>query len=154
MNAASDYLELRCGQCGFCAVCDVSEMLRWLHSVGMLRREKKPPVDLIEELFLSTAGRFACPQCSAVGLSAGPPQEDEADWDQSPPCEACGKPIPPERLEVFPDTRLCAACKQTDEQQGPVEEPEYCPHCGAVMTLQKSRGAGISRYVMTCPECR
>ena len=28
------------------------------------------------------------------------------------PCERCGKEIPPERVEVLPDTRLCLECSQ------------------------------------------
>ena len=28
------------------------------------------------------------------------------------PCERCGAMIPPERIEVLPETRLCVACSQ------------------------------------------
>ncbi|QOV91213.1 TraR/DksA C4-type zinc finger protein [Humisphaera borealis] len=28
------------------------------------------------------------------------------------PCERCGTMIPPERIEILPDTRLCVACSQ------------------------------------------
>jgi DksA/TraR C4-type zinc finger protein len=28
------------------------------------------------------------------------------------PCERCGTMIPPERIEVLPETRLCVACSQ------------------------------------------
>lgn len=30
----------------------------------------------------------------------------------SRPCERCGELIPPERIEVLPDTRLCVKCSQ------------------------------------------
>jgi len=33
-------------------------------------------------------------------------------------CEACTKPIPAERLEVFPDATTCVACKQKAERSG------------------------------------
>lgn len=31
-------------------------------------------------------------------------------------CERCGKVIPPERLEIFPETRHCVTCKNELEQ--------------------------------------
>ncbi|MFQ5612326.1 MAG: TraR/DksA C4-type zinc finger protein [Anaerolineae bacterium] len=32
-------------------------------------------------------------------------------------CERCGQPIPPERLEIFPETTLCVSCKQMVERE-------------------------------------
>jgi DnaK suppressor protein len=32
-------------------------------------------------------------------------------------CERCGKPIDPERLEIFPETTLCIDCKREVERQ-------------------------------------
>jgi RNA polymerase-binding transcription factor DksA len=31
-------------------------------------------------------------------------------------CERCGKPIDPERLEIFPETTLCVDCKRESER--------------------------------------
>jgi len=31
-------------------------------------------------------------------------------------CERCGKPIDPERLEIFPEATLCVNCKRETEQ--------------------------------------
>jgi DnaK suppressor protein len=31
-------------------------------------------------------------------------------------CEKCGKPIDPERLEIFPETTLCIDCKRQSER--------------------------------------
>ena len=31
---------------------------------------------------------------------------------KSRPCQRCGRMIPPERIEVLPDTRLCVECSQ------------------------------------------
>jgi RNA polymerase-binding transcription factor DksA len=31
-------------------------------------------------------------------------------------CEKCGKPIDPERLEIFPETTLCVDCKRQSER--------------------------------------
>jgi|SRR5581483_1207633 len=32
-------------------------------------------------------------------------------------CERCGKPIDPERLKIFPETRLCVSCKNEVEKE-------------------------------------
>lgn len=32
-------------------------------------------------------------------------------------CERCGNPIDPERLQIFPETRLCVSCKNLVEQE-------------------------------------
>lgn len=47
-------------------------------------------------------------------------------------CDACGAPIPLERLEAVPYTTMCASCKEKQESQGglrrrPVEE-EFLKH--------------------------
>ncbi|MGB8648296.1 MAG: TraR/DksA C4-type zinc finger protein, partial [Anaerolineae bacterium] len=31
-------------------------------------------------------------------------------------CEHCGQPIPPERLLVLPEARLCVRCKNAEEK--------------------------------------
>jgi DnaK suppressor protein len=33
-------------------------------------------------------------------------------------CEACGQPIDPERLEIFPQATLCVPCKSKRERNG------------------------------------
>lgn len=32
-------------------------------------------------------------------------------------CERCGKPIEPERLQIFPETRVCVSCKNELERE-------------------------------------
>ncbi len=32
-------------------------------------------------------------------------------------CQRCGKPIDPERLKIFPETRLCVSCKTLAEKE-------------------------------------
>lgn len=32
-------------------------------------------------------------------------------------CEACGKPIPPERLEILPEAKLCVECQRRRERR-------------------------------------
>jgi predicted RNA-binding Zn-ribbon protein involved in translation (DUF1610 family) len=129
-------------------------MTEWL----LRHRLVKPTADLetgvLVELFRVSAGKFSCPQCGGAGLIAKPsePLDDEA-WGETRKCESCGAPIPPERLEVFPGTRLCVACQNRDER-GELSGPaEYCPRCGSIMELSQSRGSGITRYIMTCRAC-
>lgn len=50
-------------------------------------------------------------------------------------CEQCGKPIPPERLEVMPHALQCVACRQAEEDRPdtnmrPVEEQVLEPVFG------------------------
>lgn len=149
------YLELRCPQCASVAQCGPEQLLKRLQQIGMLRRVKDPEWQLLCELAPSAAARFTCPQCEHVGLLAGAAQsDDDDDWGLGRSCTSCSKPIPPERVELFPDAKLCAACQQSHDTGGAREEPEYCPKCGALMTVRQSRGGGITRYVMACSECR
>jgi hypothetical protein len=108
------------------------------------------------EVLRASAGKLACPQCEAVGLTAATP-DDGVDWPEAATCVGCGKLIPPERLEALPGTTRCAACQDAEETgQGP-SEAEYCPRCGSPMAPRLAGGGGIARYVMTCtavPPCR
>jgi len=145
--------ELRCPQCHWTIVCDVDAMVSWLQRHGRLRRAQEPEPAVVDELFTVAAGQFSCPECGAVGLLVRPATDDDEDWGESRPCEVCGQPIPPERLVAIPSTRVCAHCKQDEEAGESQDQPEYCPRCGAIMQLRQSRGAGIARYAMVCPEC-
>ncbi len=136
-------------------VCGPAQMTDWLLRHRLIKPTSDIATDLLLELFRTSAGRFACPQCGEAALVATPsePLDDEA-WGEPRKCESCGAPIPPERLEVFPDTRLCVACQNLDERGELTGPAEYCPHCGSVMVLKRASGSGITRYVMTCPACR
>jgi predicted RNA-binding Zn-ribbon protein involved in translation (DUF1610 family) len=128
-------------------------MADWLLRHRIIKSTRENERELLAELFRTSAARFACPQCGHDGLIASPsaPLDDEA-WGLARKCETCGAPIPPERLEVFPDTRLCVAC-QNREERGELKGPaEYCPRCGSIMELSQARG-GITRYVMSCRAC-
>jgi predicted RNA-binding Zn-ribbon protein involved in translation (DUF1610 family) len=129
-------------------------MLRWLQSAGMMKRAKEPDEAMIEELFVQTVDRFACPQCAHGGLIAEEAEDDWSDaaWGMARTCARCRQPIPPERLEVFPDATLCAKCQQSSDGADP-ETPEYCPRCGSIMTLRASTSGRVQRYTMYCPNC-
>ncbi len=146
---------LHCPDCSFAAECDASEMLRWLQNAGMLRRAKDPDASLIEELFLQTADRFRCPACGRMGLIVEEVKDDWNDeaWGMARTCVRCRKPISRERLEIFPNATLCAACQNASEADED-ETPEYCPRCGSIMTLRTTGAGGVQRYALVCPQCR
>jgi RNA polymerase-binding transcription factor DksA len=81
---------------------------------------------------------------------------DSTEWDgPAKVCAACGARIPPERIAIYPDMHLCAACQSKAERgQTPDGHDDYCPRCGTRMIVRQRRGSGISAYEQTCPTCR
>lgn len=158
MRAMSDEhssKELRCPECSWTSVCGPAAMKEWLAGVHMVRRQAEPDPELVPELFQAAAGRFTCPRCGNVGLVLQSlPEESDESWGMARRCEVCRKPISRERLEIFPDARLCVGCQTGSDQGQSFEAPEYCPSCGNIMVLRQSRGPGITRFVMTCNSCR
>ena len=111
------------------------------------------------ELLKSHGARLTCDTCGEPGLliDTNPAAADDADWQVAVVCEVCRKPIPDERLDVFPDARRCVDCQNAEEQGRAPIEPDYCPKCGAVVELRVSRGGGVTRYKQACtgqPPCR
>ena len=147
--------ELRCTSCSYHAVCSPGDMVRWLTNVGMLRRTSEPELALLAELFVSAGAKFVCPDCGARGLIVTElsdiAEDDEEAWGMARACEGCRKPIALERLEIFPDTRLCPICQAKDEAgELSNDDVEYCPKCGSLMEIRQSRATGITRFVMKC----
>lgn len=130
-------------------------MVEWLKRARMVRSDVVPELELLPELFRSAAGRLACPSCKAIGLTVSDSAEefDDEAWGMARKCESCQRPIPRERLEIFPNTRLCVACQGQSDRGESADVAEYCPRCGNLMQLKQVR-RGITRYVMTCPQCR
>jgi predicted RNA-binding Zn-ribbon protein involved in translation (DUF1610 family) len=120
----------------------------------MLKRDQQGGLDILLQLASAARLRLLCPVCGSGGLDFEPEAGD--DWDTpAKACAACGAAIPAERLELFPDSDLCAACQQrVDRGQSPDQHDDYCPRCGARMTLRPRRGSGIAGYEMICPSCR
>ena len=155
MSGSRHLFDLKCLNCGQISVCDGGEMGRWLSDHGMLRREKNPDLELLVELFKTSASTFQCRACGETGMVADRSIEaDEEIWSAVRKCEACGHVIPVERLEIFPETRHCTVCKDSGERGIVKQDPQYCSNCGGLMALMASRGSGISRYEYRCTECR
>lgn len=145
----------RCQGCGTSQRWDHVQLLERLRSLGLFKREQDPDPELVRTLLTSRAGEIACPTCHQTGLTIESlSDEDTADWNDARCCEHCTAVLDPERLEVFPEARLCSICQQRDEQRAGEGDPEYCPQCGAVMELRVSRASGLSRYVLVCRACR
>lgn len=125
-------------------------MLQRLRDVGMLRRQAEPDWPMIIELVSNQADTLKCGNCGHTGLILEEARDDFDDaFVGTRLCEVCKQPIPPERLEVFPDSTRCAAC----QNKSTAEDADYCPQCGTPMTIQTSKGQGIARYVYRCPDC-
>lgn len=118
----------------------------------MLKREAEPDEMVVDELFRQTAHRFICRNCRQVGLVVENLDEG-TDWGEAVACEVCDRPIPRERLEVFPDAHTCATCQEKAERGEDVER-DYCPRCGSLMTVRQPTTTGITRYQSYCPSCR
>lgn len=155
-------IELTCRNCAWRTVCGRIDAIDRLRSIGLLRRDPDPANELIAELMLSSAGRFACPVCRQSELSAKPateaPDGNDDDWQAAVLCEICRQPIPPARLEALPGAKRCLKCQEHAETgQAAVDDVEYCPHCGALVEIRVGGGRGITHYKRFCtgdPPCR
>jgi len=121
----------------------------------MLRRASEPDSTTLEVLLASALPKMKCTACDGVGLQIDQQFEDQSDdwneWgEEAKNCEQCGQRIPPERLELYPQSTRCAAC-----ESAPIEktEDDYCPRCGNVLTMRTS-GAGLTRYRYFCSVCK
>jgi hypothetical protein len=116
--------------------------------MGQLRRDAQPSIALVGELFQAQLKHLACEQCHSVGLRLEDAQQELDDWSDQRLCDVCGQKIATERRAVFPNATRCARCQDLDTSSA-----EYCPRCGHVLALRTTRGAGVTRYRDSCPEC-
>ncbi|MEM6656280.1 MAG: TraR/DksA C4-type zinc finger protein [Planctomycetota bacterium] len=153
---------LSCTDCEWRENADAEQLANKLRLVGLLRRDKNPGDDIVAALLPEAVDRMTCPVCRCVGLVVGPAADhDDADdfdtWQAAALCKACRKPIPPERLEVFPDAKRCVDCQGKEERGETDDEPEFCPRCGSLVELRVSHAGGRTRYRRFCtgtPGCR
>jgi Prokaryotic dksA/traR C4-type zinc finger len=155
-------IELICGSCAWRTVCGRDDAIARLRSIGLLRRNPDAEDELIRTLMAESVGRLACPACKELRLSARALDSawapDDFEWQAAALCEVCRKAIPAERLEAIPETKRCLVCQEVAETDATADDAiEYCPHCGALVEVRLSRGAGITRYKRFCtgiPPCR
>ena len=154
--------EITCSNCGWRTVCGLNDAIVRLRLVGHFRREREPDEETVAVLLVESAPLMTCPLCKEKRLVARPSTESDADdgaddWQAAVLCEICREPIDPERVEAIPGTKRCAACQGKAESGQLVDEPDYCPNCGALIEVRVSRGSGITRYRRVCtgePPCR
>ena len=138
-----------CDSCGDRSIVGSAEMAKQLRAWGKFRREAEADREFIVELFLNEITSRSCEKCGASPLSINDFAFDEDDWGDPVLCEVCKLEIPAERLEIFPNEKRCAKCKDKPD----ADEPEFCASCGGLMVLRQRGGAGISRYQMVCSDC-
>jgi predicted RNA-binding Zn-ribbon protein involved in translation (DUF1610 family) len=121
----------------------------------MLKRDDAREPELLLQLARAAAAQLLCDTCGSGGVNTEF-ASDADEWDlPTKDCAACGAKIPLERLELFPDIDLCAACQQqTERGQTPDAHDDYCPRCGTRMIVRPRRGSGLAGYEQTCPACR
>ena len=145
---------LECPHCGKVEYCDALRIIERLREIKMLRRNAEPDQATVAELVRQAADRFACVGCGSLGLR--PCDEDPheaAAWGDPVYCEVCQAVISSERLEVFPDSRLCTKCQSLDENGQTTDVPDYCSRCGDILQLKRRTGAGLAGYRSFCPTC-
>jgi len=152
-------VRLACRGCNWHTFCDDDDILALLRNAGTLRRATECSREMLLELLRSHANKMTCDSCDRVGLTVATDTKDanddfdDGDWNEVRLCRGCRKPIPDERLELFPNEVLCASCKEQGVSPAGPTEQEYCERCGGLMKMQQSRSGGISRYVMRCSDC-
>lgn len=153
MSAHPRHFELKCRQCQWRLQIGVGDLLTRLRASGKMRRSDEPDVALLVELAKTATKSWCCEKCEHQGLAFREVQDNPDDWNDARACEACGQLIPPERVELYPDSTLCAGCQRKVES-GQSPAAEYCPRCGSILQLRPTKSAGISRYAMYCASCR
>lgn len=157
MTEPIPYFEASCPECFWSEMCGPEGMTRHLIAARKLKRTSDLSLAMLAELFLAIAGRLPCPECGRAGLLVKRRSDLDGDWPCARPCTACGKDIPEERLELYPEATLCAGCQGRIDRGEPVGDGEYCPRCGSPMELRLTRSGGLARYEMACskiPPCR
>lgn len=146
--------EWLCKSCGHSERTSGGELIKRLQTIGLLKRDKESGPDVAIQLVAAAADRFHCPQCGQSGFLPTAVSDDDEWGDPVKLCSACGQAIPPERLELFPASELCAACQQgIDRGTGPGQHDDYCNTCGERMVLKSGKRTGVVRYELVCPVC-
>lgn len=147
---------LQCNSCENVEFADTMDLVDRLRKLGMLRRDAKPDGGVVKELVERMSDGFKCSTCGSVGMTANAEDPfDDEDWGQGRKCDRCSEIIPAERMEVFPDSRLCMKCQaKADSGDHDDGEVDYCAKCGDARQLRKRPGSGIAGYQMYCPTCR
>ena len=153
---ATGLFQLRCNHCQHSERLDLGAAIVRLRNVGHLRRGM-PDAEMVSALSATVADKLRCEACGQCGVQMTMIDTmfdlpcDAGDWPvEVRSCRNCRQQIALERLQVFPQTQLCAKC-QHQEDLGP--DAHYCPHCGSHLRIEKAPSGGITRYQERCDHC-
>ena len=140
--------------CTGCGQVRGEELEGLLRSAGHLRRQANPDVDVMWELLTAIKPSLSCDACGAAEVKVEHDVwEDEGEgWLEAKFCQRCRNAIPPERVELFPDEVLCAACRNADDK-GEQDSFSFCSRCGSHTELRPRTTSGVTRFVVFCPTC-
>jgi ssDNA-binding Zn-finger/Zn-ribbon topoisomerase 1 len=152
-------MDIFCKACSWSEHCDFEAIVGWMKRAKMVRGNRYPDEEMIPDLLPIALAKLQCPECKTLGLAARYAAEDKLDddaWDLAVTCKSCGQPIPPERLEALPETRLCVRCQAADESGEPEGEDAWCPRCGEPMHWRVPRTGGAHARLLCrkFPACR
>jgi hypothetical protein len=154
------FLRWKCPACSHSEDTPQDVLYQRLRGAGLLRRvsaDEAQDIPYLLELARSVKSQLTCPDCGSGNYSPALAGDDAAtEWGDSRKCIRCKAAISAERLEIFPDATLCAACQQKDEcaeADSAEYSEEYCPRCGTPMQVRPRRGRGIVAYELACPSC-
>ncbi len=143
----------------FIAVCRGGALPETDHERAYARFKQAAAAAGLSEAAVAASGFVLPPEQSDEDAGAG----DVVDVPVRP-CAACGRPIPPERLEALPEATQCVRCQQSAET-APTDwrtSEVVCPRCAARgvqsrMVWRTARDPSISGFFLGCsrfPACR
>ena len=149
----SALVSLACPACEFRETRTFADVVECLRQNGRLRREAKPIWDFGVPLWNLETAASLCPECGESTLVLEP-FVNQGDWDDGVVrCEACRQVISEERLEIFPETKVCSTCKSASEHSAPeVSDEGFCPNCGNYLETILS-STHLARYRQRCQKC-
>jgi predicted RNA-binding Zn-ribbon protein involved in translation (DUF1610 family) len=151
------HLSFHCRACRHTEPSDRDNLISRLQGAGLLKRatrQERKDLPYLLALARTVSDQWLCPACGAAGLTLDEADGPADDFEAGQPCAACGKMIPAERMELFPDTTLCTACQSIVDSGGTPDTQEYCPRCGSLMQIRAGRASGVAHYALVCPHCR
>jgi RNA polymerase-binding transcription factor DksA len=138
-----------CTACGHRAETGARTLAERLQAARPLKRagrEEQRDTQYLLTLANAAGNRLACPARGAANYRVQSGESDRFALERA--CKACGRPIPAQRLELFPEAGLCAACQTALDLGRPLPTVEYCPRCSTLLVV-RAGGAGATRYALS-----
>ena len=149
----STLVSLECSACEFRETRVFADVFKCLRQNSRLRREAKPSWDFVVQLWNLEPSASLCAECGESTLVLQP-FINQGGWDDEVVrCEGCRQVIAQERLEIFPETRVCYKCQSALEQPtSQISDQGFCPSCENYLeTILAS--SHLARYRQRCQKC-